>query len=126
MTVSRLSMPVAWCRGISHVREVPTPRRSGMAKVSVHRLLTVAEAAHYAHVCPETIYRAIRSEALIASRAGRALRIDPEDLRTWLTRSEGGRVRSRQVRRMPVRRQRTPMADALRRHPAAGRTSGKR
>ncbi|MGC9222267.1 MAG: helix-turn-helix domain-containing protein, partial [Solirubrobacteraceae bacterium] len=50
-------------------------------------LLTPAEAAARATVHVETIRRAVRSGALKARRAGRATRIDPEDLAAWLTRT---------------------------------------
>jgi excisionase family DNA binding protein len=78
-------------------------------------LLTPAEAAARANVNVETIRRAVRSDALRACRAGRAVRIDAEDLNAWLTgprRSGRAQAQTRQLRRQSGR---TPMADALQR-----------
>lgn len=47
-------------------------------------LLTVREAAEYARVDGKTIRRAIWARRLKASRVGRAIRINKEDLRRYL------------------------------------------
>lgn len=122
----RTSIPAASYLGDSGFREVRTPRRSEAANGSAQPLLTVAEAANYAHVCKETIYRAARSGALTACKAGRALRIDPRDLRTWLSRSDSRIECGGQVRRLPVRRQRAPMADAMSRLAPRRKIGGRR
>lgn len=75
------------------------------------RLLTAAEVAGRAAVNIETVYRAGRSRALRAGRAGRALRIDPADLSAWLSAGE----RPTRAPRPRARRSRAgrPLGDAL-------------
>jgi excisionase family DNA binding protein len=77
-----------------------------------HALLTPREAAQRAHVHVETIRRNVRSGALRASRAGRAVRIAPASLDTWLASAGTDRRRSR-PRRPRARPGRRPLADAL-------------
>jgi excisionase family DNA binding protein len=49
-------------------------------------LLTVSEAARLEHVSPRTVRRQIESGELPYYRIGRAIRISPEDLTSFLKR----------------------------------------
>jgi excisionase family DNA binding protein len=78
------------------------------------RLLSCAEAAERAGVHVETIRRAVRSGALRAVCAGRALRIAAADLDAWLTRNNEPPVRpSLRLRAQRPGGLRRPLADAL-------------
>lgn len=83
--------------------------------VKAGRLLTVAEAAARAHVHVETVRRAVRSGALRASRAGRAVRVEQTDLEAWLRRpraSSRAESNPRPGRRRRARR--SVMGDVMR------------
>jgi excisionase family DNA binding protein len=76
-------------------------------------LLTPQEAARRTGVHVETIRRAVRKRELPASRIGRAVRIDADDLDRWLRQDHGARAHA--DRRRPRHRAtgRRPLADAL-------------
>jgi excisionase family DNA binding protein len=76
-------------------------------------LLTPHEAARRAGVHVETIRRAVRTGALPASRAGRAVRIDADDLDRWLRQEHGARAHAGRRRPRPRAAGRRPLADAL-------------
>lgn len=108
----RLTEPVA-----QRVAELLAQRAGDAPHVGVgdERLLSCSEAAEHAGVHVETIRRAVRSGALPAASAGRAVRIAPADLAAWLGRDRrrivaGSRSRPRTVARAASRR---PLADAL-------------
>jgi excisionase family DNA binding protein len=82
------------------------------------RLLTCSEAAERAHVHAETLRRAIRRGDLLASRAGRSLRIASSDLEEWLGTSHtkqpsAAPARSRSRSLSPAKGPRRPLARAL-------------
>jgi excisionase family DNA binding protein len=80
----------------------------------VEPLLTVAQAAARASMCAETVRRAVRSGALPAARAGRSLRVRPDDLDAWLRRSERPQTAPQTpVRRARSRAKRRPLGAAL-------------
>jgi excisionase family DNA binding protein len=55
--------------------------------IKSHRLLTVSEAAEVIHCHEETIRRAYLARQLKVQRFGvRSIRIDPDELRSWLAR----------------------------------------
>ena len=74
-------------------------------------LLTPREAAQRAGVHIETVRRAVRSGALPASHAGRAVRIQLGDLDAWL--GCAPRPEPTQARRRRSSTQNRPLADAL-------------
>lgn len=73
-------------------------------------LLTPQEAAQRVGVHVETVRRAVRSGALPARRAGRAVRIHADDLDRWLA---GPAPRRERPRRYAARRSGSPFRDAL-------------
>lgn len=58
---------------------------------SMSTLLTLRDAAKYLGVCERTIRATIAARLLRCVRIGRAVRIDPADLRAFIERSKGGR-----------------------------------
>jgi excisionase family DNA binding protein len=76
-------------------------------------LLTPHEAARRTGVHVETIRRAVRTGALPASRAGRAVRIDADDLDRWLRVDHGARSHAGRSRPRPRAAGRRPLADAF-------------
>jgi excisionase family DNA binding protein len=88
--------------------------RVGLPDVTVpEALLTPPQAAQQAGVHVETIRRAVRSGALASSTAGRAVRIAPADLNSWLTGGQRKRRKRLPQRRAPAGRAGRPLADAL-------------
>jgi excisionase family DNA binding protein len=76
-------------------------------------LLTPHEAARRTGTHVETIRRAVRTGALPASRAGRAVRIDADDLDRWLRVDHGARSHAGRRLARPRAARRRPLADAL-------------
>jgi len=58
--------------------------------IKLPRYLTPSEAADLTQLSRKTILKAVRSGDLVASRFGNRLRFNPDALRVWLERAEGG------------------------------------
>lgn len=91
---------------------VPPPALGLVPNVEPRRMLTAVDASDCVGVHVETIRRAVRAGALRAVRAGRSVRIDPDDLAAWLTTSHAVGAAEELPRRRHGR-SRSPMTDAL-------------